>query len=337
MKKQILKIIFFSLIICLTVYLSGGLKSFLKPKTAFSVADLIIDWGVPSGQPIFVIENFLPGDQETRTVTIENGASLIRLVGVRGIETQDLDNLSDVLDLTISQNGTILYNQTLTKFFTDSLLPDGIFLFNLNHGENKAVKFSVKFEETATNIYQNKKIVFDIKIGLSIPVPTECQKIKLTNIIYGTEKNDIIHGTNANDLIFGLEGNDVINGSNGNDCLIGGDGNDKIDGSNGNDVIFGNEGDDRINGSNGDDFIDAGSGNDIVDGSNGNDKIFGRKGNDKLDGGNNNDYLEGNEGNDILLGGNNNDILLGGSGNDSANGGLGKDKCEAETKTKCEL
>jgi len=233
--------------------------------------------------------------------------------------------LADVLEITIFQNGTDLYGgdlgtKTLAQFFQESTIPNAIFLFNIDPGTSKQVKFKVKFKEDAGNTYQGAKVVFDIIIGLYYQVPEECKDINFTRPpIFGTAGNNILRGTNGNDLIFGFGGSDIISGSNGNDCLVGGAGNDGIFGSNGDDVILGGEG------------------NDYLDGSNGNDRIFGGEGNDVVDASNGNDYVEGNEGNDSLAGGNGNDILLGGPGNDVARGDLGSDHCEAELRLTCEL
>jgi len=294
-------------------------------STAQAVGDLTINWGVPDGTPIFMVENFLPGETEERMVTIFNGALSTKPIAVVGAETEELKDLADVLEITIFQNGTDLYGgdlgtKTLAQFFQESTIPNAIFLFNIDPGTSKQVKFKVKFKEDAGNTYQGAKVVFDIIIGLYYQVPEECKDINFTRPpIFGTAGNNILRGTNGNDLIFGFGGSDIISGSNGNDCLVGGAGNDGIFGSNGDDVILGGEG------------------NDYLDGSNGNDRIFGGEGNDVVDASNGNDYVEGNEGNDSLAGGNGNDILLGGPGNDVARGDLGSDHCEAELRLTCEL
>jgi len=294
-------------------------------STAQAVGDLTINWGVPDGTPIFMVENFLPGETEERMVTIFNGALSTKPIAVVGAETEELKDLADVLEITIFQNGTDLYGgdlgtKTLAQFFQESTIPNAIFLFNIDPGTSKQVKFKVKFQEGAGNTYQGAKVVFDIIIGLYYQVPEECKDINFTRPpIFGTAGNNILRGTNGNDLIFGFGGSDIISGSNGNDCLVGGAGNDGIFGSNGDDVILGGEG------------------NDYLDGSNGNDRIFGGEGNDVVDASNGNDYVEGNEGNDSLAGGNGNDILLGGPGNDVARGDLGSDHCEAELRLTCEL
>lgn len=333
--------------------------NFLQDKsTAQAVGDLTVDWGIGTGDvgPIFVVNNMAPGQIETRSVIVTNSASTARPVGVRGIKNAETGDLSTVLDIEITEGLTILYSNTLSQFFTDSAGPDGIPLSTLGSSQTTTYTFKVTFQESADNDFQGASVIFDLKIGIAIHVPDECQNISFSGQpIFGTENRDVLAGTNGNDLIFGFEGNDVINGSNGDDCIVGGPGNDILHGSNGNDVILGGEGDDRINGSNGNDLliggegndkisgsngndqIDAGEGNDQVKGSNGNDHIILGPGNDKADGGNGNDYIEGNEGDDEMRGRNGNDTLLGGDDTDYARGDLGSDTCEAETEVSCEL
>lgn len=265
MKKRLIKLIITSIIV-ICLFFTFKDRFHFKSKNAFAVGDLEIDWGVPANSPLFVVTNMMPGETKEKQVLITNNATVTRPVGVRGLKTEETGNLSKVLEITISQNGTVLYQKTLSHFFQDSNLPNGIFLFNLNHGQNKTVKFKVKFKESADNSYQNKKVVFDLKIGLSIPIPPECRKIHFDNIIFGTEKNDILKGTKGNDLIFGLEGNDTIDGLNGNDVIFGNKGNDVINGSNGNDWLYGNEGNDTLTGGNGNDILIGGNGYDKADG-----------------------------------------------------------------------
>lgn len=361
MKKKYLRVLFLAIILGFLVSQTNILPNFAKNRsTAYAVGDLTIDWGVPSGQPIFTVNNFLPGDSETRTVQIINGASLTRDVGVRGKYDSGLENFADILDFRISESGIDLYGgtaggKTLADFFDESEGIDGIELFSVGPGETRTIDFTVSFPESAGNEFQNASVVFDIIIGIAIEVPEECRNIHFSgNPIFGTERRDVLNGTNGNDLIFAFEGNDVVNSSNGDDCLVGGLGNDILHGSNGRDVIFGDEGDDRIDGSNGDDLLFGGSGNDTIDASNGNDRVEGGDGNDKIDGNNGNDTIYGGAGNDVIDGGNGNDFvnaesgddkltgkngsdtLIGGDGHDWIDGGLGVDTCEAEIKKNCE-
>lgn len=359
-KLKLIKIFVISLALALAYNLAS--PAFVSNQTAFAAGDLTIDWGVQTGEPIFTVTGMMPGDVESRPVEVTNNASVARPVGVRGIPTNDLDGMSQVVDFVISENGTDLYGgtigaKTLAQFFIDSAGPDGLPLSTLAPSATTTYTFTATFDINADNTYQGAIVVFDLQIGISISVPQECLDagIVIENIIFGTVNDDNITGTNKNDLIFGLEGDDKINGSNGNDCIVGGPDNDKLNGSNGKDVVLGQEGDDvvdgsngvdlsyggpgsdKMNGTNGVDNMFAGEGDDTVNASNGNDYVIAGPGNDTIDAGNGVDYVEGNEGDDDMKGRNGNDILLGGPDTDKADGGLGTDTCQAETLISCEL
>ena len=373
MKKRIFRITILLAIIAGAIGLNGGFKFASKTSTVEAVGDLRVDWGVPhEGDPIFKIFDMAPGQSETKEVHIINDASTVRPIGVRGIKTEEVGGLSEKLNIVISKNGTDLYTNTLAKFFEESAGPDGIKLFNANHGTENLI-FQVSFDSSADNNYQNTRVIFDLKIGIAVTIPKECLTIKFSgDPIFGTEGNDNIRGTNGNDLIYGFEGDDTIESSNGDDCVVGGlgddninnsngndviygeGGNDTLNGSNGNDIIYGGPGDDKINGSNGedviygeggnntiyagngDDVVYGGPGNDYIDGGNGDDKLFGNEGNDTIYGRNGNDIIEGNDGDDNMYGVNGDDKILGGAGYDTADGGLNTDTCIAEKKTSCE-
>jgi Ca2+-binding RTX toxin-like protein len=327
------------------IFVGANIYGSTRPSTVRAFGDLGIDWGVPAGQPIFVVNNMAPGDVEARDVKVKNNGSSIRPVGVRGVRTNGVGNLESILEIVISQNGTDLYGgtsptglKTLDQFFTESAGPDGVFLFDLNPSQTKTVNFKVTFPPSAGNAFQATSVIFDLQIGISIPLPPECDAINLLPTpIIGTSKADNLTGTPGNDLILGLEGADKIEGNGGDDCILGGTGADSINGNEGDDVIFGEDGADTINGNNGNDFINGGGGADTLRGQNGKDHLIGGLAADTLDGGNDNDVLEGNEAADTLRGGNGDDILLGGVGVDFANGNAGTDTCDAETKLNCEL
>lgn len=347
MKKRILKIGLIIAAVASLIYLNGGLDNPFRffSKTAQAVGDLTIDWGVPEGNPIFVVNNIAPGQSRSETVNITNSASSVRPVGVRGLLDTESGNLSTVMDIVISQSGTPLYGtgsptgpKTLAQFFAESSSIDGIPLFNLNPSSSTAVDFTVTFDQNAGNEFQDKQVIFDLKIGIAVDLPDQCEGLSFSgDPIFGTEGPDNLRGTNKNDLIVAFEGNDTVNSGNGNDCVIGGPGNDKINNSNGHDFLFGNEGTDQLNGSNGNDYISGGPDNDHIKASNGNDTVFGGSGNDVIDGSNGNDQINGEEGNDSLKGRNGNDTLTGGPDTDTTDGGLGLDTCDGETESSCEL
>ncbi|MBI2034554.1 MAG: hypothetical protein HYT11_02355, partial [Candidatus Levybacteria bacterium] len=146
MKKRIFKLISLILIIALVIQ-SQGFGLFEK-KTAYAVGDLNVIWGVPDGDPIFVVNNMLPGDDEDRDVNVTNGGTVPREVGVRGIKTEEMLVMASVLDFVISENGTDLYGgasitgpKTLQEFFDESSGLNGISLSTLNNGDTTTYNF----------------------------------------------------------------------------------------------------------------------------------------------------------------------------------------------------
>ena len=319
MSKRILKILIPVLIIIFAAIY--GLNNKL-PSTAFAVGDLTIDWGVPTGDPIFVISNFLPGDMtDEKEVDVTNDATSPRTVGVKGVQTSETQNFSDALLMEIFDGATSVYGPvTLTQFFTDSSGPTGIPLSTLAPSAGTTYKFKVTFDSGSGNEYQGAEIIFDIKIGITIDLPAECNLITFAgDPIFGTSGNDNINGNSSNNLIITFEGDDNVLSGGGKDCIVLGEGNDTADGGTGNDVI------------------DAGGGDDVINASSDIDIVYGGEGNDKLTGGSSVDKVYGQGGNDTLEGGSGNDLLIGGADVDSAKGGTGTDTCEAETETTCEL
>lgn len=67
-----------------------------------------------------------------------------------------------------------------------------------------------------------------------------------TDILLGSNRNDVFDGLTGNDQISGLAGNDRLVGQAGGDRLLGGAGNDQLDGGAGNDYLEGGRGGDRI-------------------------------------------------------------------------------------------
>ena len=122
-------------------------------------------------------------------------------------------------------------------------------------------------------------------------IPNDYERYGVTNIIYGTEGDDVLYGTAANDLILGLGGNDFLIGLDGDDVLCGGagddilegvDGNDRLDGGTGNDLLLGGAGDDALCGGLGDDSLEGEAGNDVLDGGEGSDTLLGGRGSNVL-------------------------------------------------------
>src|SRR3972149_4269590 len=307
--------------------ISVAVANALFPSTVRAVGDLDIDWGVPSGDPIFVVNDMKPGDCETRPDNVLNTGAVTREVGVRGVKTDEDLALGSVLEIEIenSTTTTSLYGpQTLDQFFTDSAGPNALSLGNLNSGQNFDYDFTVCFPQSAGNEFQTATVVFDLSIGIVIAPPEDCDDIDFTgDPIFGTSGNDRIRGTPNNDLIFALEGNDRVDGGSGNDCIVGGEGNDRVNDSSGNDVILGEGGNDTIDSGSGNDLVVGGEGNDNLKGGSGNDLIDGGIGNDTIDGGSGDDQITGGVGEDNIKGGSDNDQIFGGDQNDNIDGGSG--------------
>lgn len=327
MRKKIISIFIMLLVVVpLVVYAYSEGVFQVQSTSAHNVGDFNVEWGVPDGQPIFIVANMFPGDVQERTVKIKNTGSALRSVGAQGVKTFESLDYSNALQLVIYEGTNFYYGagsptgpKTLKQFFTESATPNGVKLFDLNGNSQKTVKFKVTFDPSAGNQYENAKVVFDITIGIFIEVPAQCVGINIQKVIYGTHRNDHLEGTNGNDLIYGFEGNDKIDGKKGQDCIIAGTGNDTVKAKGHNDIVYGDDG------------------NDYLEGGEGSDKLFGGKGDDEIEGDKGDDYIEGNEGKDNMKGNDGADILLGGTEFDKANGGSGRDRCEAESRTSCEL
>ena len=344
-KSKLIKIVSLALAVSVAVWANGGL-SFSVNNTAQAVGDLTVDWGVPSGDPIFVVGNMAPGDMETRSVFITNDAISIRPVGVRGVKTSETGDLSTVLDLIISESGTDIYGgtsttgpKTLSEFFDDSSGVNGVLLSNFDPSDSKTYSFKATFKEAAGNEFQDTSVVFDLIIGLLVEKPEECSDIDFDGEpIYGTSRGDRLIGTPGNDLIFGFGGSDSIKGRGGDDCIVGGDGSDSLKGEGGDDVLLGGAGSDSLKGGDGADTLIGGEDSDSLKGGKGDDNLDGGPGSDSLKGGDGNDVLSGGPGSDSLKGNNGDDNLDGGDGVDVLKGGPGIDTCiNGESVKSCEL
>jgi hypothetical protein len=139
-------------------------------------------------------------------------------------------------------------------------------------------------------------------------IPTWALQLGITNMIVGTEGDDVLYGTSGNDLILGLGGNDFLIGLGGNDILVGGDGDDILEGMDGNDILIGGPGNDILLGGSGDDILCGGTGDDSLEGEAGNDVLDGGPGYDKLLGGSGKNLLYSADGTDLLLEG---EIVIG--------------------------
>lgn len=320
--------------ILLTLFVIGfAVWSFFswKQDTVYAVGDLTINW---QSDPLFVVANMLPGDTESRTVEVVNGASTARAVAVRGVKTSEILAFAGILDFVIQEESTEVWSGKLQDFFDEP----SIALSTLGAGATTHYTFTATFPASAGNEYQGAEVVFDIIFGIDSDIPAECADIEFSGEpIFGTDGDDTIRGTRGNDLVFALEGDDYVTTFGGDDCIVGGPGDDELRGETGKDIIFGNEGDDLVIGAVGKDLLFGGDGNDTIRGENNEDQIYGGNGDDYIRGGNGADVIHGDNDNDTLWGENGNDSIFGDAGVDSANGHNGTDSCDAEVEIQCEL
>lgn len=106
-------------------------------------------------------------------------------------------------------------------------------------------------------------------------------------VLFGTERNDVLVGDGSSETLIGLGGDDFAVGNRGGDTMLGFDGNDLLIGESGADLLrggpgadreFGKSGNDRVAGGPDDDFLRGGTGHDVMKGKTGNDRINARDG-----------------------------------------------------------
>lgn len=326
---------FFVLFLSLTIVAAASLiYQSQKAETVYAVGAINVEWGVPDGDPIFVVSNMLPGDVEEREVEVINNDTVARNIIVKGVKTAETLNFSTILDFVILEGATPIYGtgsgtgpKTLAQFFTESD-PDGIELSQVAASGSNNYTFRATFPSSAGNEWQGASVVFDLIISMDAggDIPAECSHIDFSgDPIFGTAIGDNLQGTEGNDLIFGLEGGDSINGKGGDDCLVGNEKGDSIFGGPGNDVLLGLEDGDSLKGEDGEDLLIGAGGGDTLKGGNDNDELYGNEGHDSLDGEAGDDFLDAADGDDSLFGGAGNDEMHAGPGKDSARGGTGND------------
>lgn len=179
-------------------------------RNVHAVGDLMINWGVPTGDPIFVVENMLPGDVEERSVIVKNVGSVARPVAIRIVRTGGAGEpkLESVLDFIISDGGTAVYGagsatgaKTVEDAFDDFANTEGVEIGTLNAGQTKTFNFRAYFPHESGNEFQKKSVIFDIIIGAVMS-----GDIVINEVFY---KVDQVHGidTGNGDIVLNISGN----------------------------------------------------------------------------------------------------------------------------------
>lgn len=176
MKKRVLFIIILAALIGFVYY--GNRDVFNSPSSVRAFGDLTVDFGVPPGDPIFVVENMAPRDSIDKDVIVTNGGTIARMVAVKSIRVNgagDPPLLEEVLEIVIKNGVTDVYGgtsaggaKTVADFFDDSADPNGILLNIINPSDSKTYNFKVSFPTAAGNEFQNKSVIFDLTFGIVI-------------------------------------------------------------------------------------------------------------------------------------------------------------------------
>lgn len=168
------KVKYLAVLLISVIGLTLAMPVFVR-NSSQAVGGIDVIWdGVVDGAPIFVVNNMLPGDVETKNVQVNNGVSVARLISVKGTRTGGIGDdpkLETALDIVISEGGLDLYGgtagvKTVADFFADSAAEDGIMLSILNSNDSTSYDFTVTFPQSASNEFQAKSVIFDITMGI---------------------------------------------------------------------------------------------------------------------------------------------------------------------------
>ena len=139
-----------------------GLAATLLFLPSFIMANGLLNM-VFEQEPLFQEANLLPGQSVERWIEVENKSSETQPIGIEVINHSScISNcFSEQLELTISQNSTEIYDDSLEDFFKAGEIK----LSDLAAGAKTTYFFSVTFLPESNNQYQEKTVNFDFKIG----------------------------------------------------------------------------------------------------------------------------------------------------------------------------
>jgi len=143
-----------------------GAGIFSVPEIFAQTPNLVVQF---EQTPLFNETNFMPGDTVNRWVKVTNNTNYKMPIATQAVNVSDPDNLGSQLNLTIKQEGNVLFSGTLNNFVSAG----EVYLSDLAGGGTQTqYDFEVSFNPSAENPYQGKKLGFDIKIGFQGEVPT---------------------------------------------------------------------------------------------------------------------------------------------------------------------
>lgn len=146
------------------VLIAIALASFLAiVSTANAQVSDVLDIEFQNGNnmPLFNEASFLPGDSVTRWVDVMNVGGASQIVAAKSEQVSNQDSLAEILNLEISHNSIVVFDDTLANFFSLSSLD----LSSISSGELIRYYFSIGMDDSTGNNYQEKTLGFDIVIG----------------------------------------------------------------------------------------------------------------------------------------------------------------------------
>ena len=156
----------FSKIILITSIALIGAGIFAVPETFAQPPNLDIQF---EQTPLFNETNILPGDTVSRWVKATNNSGYNMPIATQAINVTDPDNLGSKLNLVIKEGTNTLYTGTLAEF----LAAGEVYLSDsAGGGSQTQYDFTVDFDSSTDNPYQEKRVGFDIQIGFQGDLPT---------------------------------------------------------------------------------------------------------------------------------------------------------------------
>ncbi len=195
MKKLKIARRIFTVLIALTIILGSVIIYQEKyPSTVQAFGDLIVDFHVAPGAPIFTVSNMAPGDFQSKVVDVTNGGTVARYVSIKGLRSGgvgDEPKIESMLEITIKDGADSLYgtgspsgDKTLSDFFADSNSTNGVLLEILAPTVHKTFTIKVTFPSGADNDFQGKSVIFNLTFGY-----VTGDNVVINEVYYKTDKN----------------------------------------------------------------------------------------------------------------------------------------------------
>jgi len=170
MKTRMLRIIMIFTIVLGVFYLNGGLDRLVNPQTVKAFGDLLVDFHVPAGKPIFTVTNMKPGDSQTRPIDVSNSGTVARYISTKGFRNTGIGNIPKIesaLKVEINDGSSTVYGpKSMEEFFIASADLNGIPLGIVTVGGHKTYNFTVNFPTSADNNFQAKSVTVDLTFGV---------------------------------------------------------------------------------------------------------------------------------------------------------------------------